>query len=170
MPFTPLHMGPGLLLKAGLRDRFSLTVFGWSQVVMDIQPLVVMLSGHGRLHGLTHTYVGALLLAVLSALTGKYLAERGLSFIGYGKFLPVTWTAAWASAALGTFSHVLLDSFMHHDMEPFWPLSAANGLSGIVSVEALHWVCLGSGLAGVLIWLALVRRQAMADGSGEWRR
>ena len=28
MPFTPLHMGPGLLVKALLQGSFSLMVFG----------------------------------------------------------------------------------------------------------------------------------------------
>ncbi len=39
MPFTPLHMGPALVLKSVVGASFSLTVFGWSQIVMDIQPL-----------------------------------------------------------------------------------------------------------------------------------
>jgi hypothetical protein len=39
MPFTPLHMGPGLAVKAVMQRKFSLLVFGWSQVVIDLQPL-----------------------------------------------------------------------------------------------------------------------------------
>ncbi len=42
MPFTPFHMGPGLLIKAVLQGAFSLMVFGWAQIVMDIQPLVTV--------------------------------------------------------------------------------------------------------------------------------
>lgn len=30
MPFTPFHMGPGLLVKALLQGSFSLMVFGWT--------------------------------------------------------------------------------------------------------------------------------------------
>jgi hypothetical protein len=40
MPFTPYHMGPGILIKALLQGSFSLMVFGWAQIVMDIQPLI----------------------------------------------------------------------------------------------------------------------------------
>ncbi len=61
MPFTPLHMGPGLLIKAALQGSFSLMVFGWAQILMDLQPLFVMWSGAGRLHGFYHTYFGATL-------------------------------------------------------------------------------------------------------------
>ena len=75
-------MGPGIFFKALLQGSFSLMVFGWTQVIMDIQPLVVLISGDGHLHGFTHTFIGATLLAVVSALTGKYAAEFGLRFIG----------------------------------------------------------------------------------------
>ena len=53
MPFTPLHMGPGVLVKAVFQGGFSLMVFGWAQIVMDIQPLVVLLTvrrSFARLH------------------------------------------------------------------------------------------------------------------------
>jgi len=59
VPFTPFHMGPGLLLKALLRGGFSLMVFGWAQIVIDVEPLVVLLTGGARLHGFTHSYARA---------------------------------------------------------------------------------------------------------------
>lgn len=71
MPFTPIHIGPGILVKAILQSSFSSMVFCWPQIAMDIQPLVVMVTGKGHLHGFTHTYVGAILIAVITALTGK---------------------------------------------------------------------------------------------------
>ena len=45
MPFTLYHIGSGIFIKALLQGSFSLMVFGWTQVVMDIQPLVVRISG-----------------------------------------------------------------------------------------------------------------------------
>ena len=68
MPFTPFHLGPATVVKALLQDRFSLVVFGWSQIVMDVQPLVVMVSGRGHMHGFTHTLIGATLLGLVAAL------------------------------------------------------------------------------------------------------
>jgi len=58
MRFTPLHMGPGVLIKSMLQGSFSLMVFGWSQIVMDVQPLLVMITGDGHLHGFSHTIIG----------------------------------------------------------------------------------------------------------------
>ena len=78
MPFTPIHMGPGIFLKGILQGSFSLMVFGWTQIVMDVQPLFVLISGEGHLHGFSHTYIGASLLAIFSGFTGKYLSQFGL--------------------------------------------------------------------------------------------
>ena len=62
MPFTPFHMGPGILIKALLQGSFSLMVFGWAQILMDIQPLVALITSKGQLHGFSHTYIGASLI------------------------------------------------------------------------------------------------------------
>jgi membrane-bound metal-dependent hydrolase YbcI (DUF457 family) len=150
MPFTPLHMGPGLLLKAILHGSFSLLVFGWAQIVMDLQPLFVLISGAGRLHGFSHTYLGAALLAVLSALSGKYLAEFGLRIIGNARYadIRILWPVALVSALIGTFSHVALDSIMHADMTPYFPVSEDNQLLAVVSVDTLHKICIYTGIAG----------------------
>lgn len=164
MPFTPFHMGPGLLLKGLLQGSFSLMVFGWAQIVMDLQPLIAMVTGEGELHGFTHTYLGATLLAVISALSGRYLGEFGLRLAGLRTFLPIGWGVATVSAFIGCWSHVLLDSIMHHDVEPLWPFSSTNVLVALLSVENLHWLCIGSGLAGAWLYLAL-ERDRKRDGN-----
>jgi membrane-bound metal-dependent hydrolase YbcI (DUF457 family) len=145
-------MGPGVLFKACLRASFSLMVFGWAQFIMDLQPLLVMITGRGHLHGFSHTYIGAALLAVLSAISGKYLAEFALKLIGLVAYIPISWTVAFISATIGTFSHVLLDSIMHHDLRPFWPISSHNGLLGLLSMPTLHWSCIGTGIVGAMLY------------------
>jgi membrane-bound metal-dependent hydrolase YbcI (DUF457 family) len=155
MPFTPLHMGIGIFTKAILQGSFSLMVFGWAQIIMDIQPLIVLLSGKGDLHGFSHTYIGAILLAIFSAVTGKYLSELGLLIIGISKRsnpIRMTWLIVFLSAFIGTFSHVLLDSLMHSDVQPFYPISLKNHFLGILSWEQIHKLCLYSGLIGTGIY------------------
>ena len=157
MPFTPLHMGPGILIKALLQGSFSLMVFGWTQIVMDIQPLVVMITGEGHLHGFTHTYIGATLIAIVAALTGKYLSELGLKIL---KIAPesnfsIRWWVVLLSAFIGSFSHVLLDSFMHADVQPFYPFNLDNPFQKWMTIEALHKLCLYSGLLGAGIYYAI---------------
>ena len=152
MPFTPLHMGPGLAIKSLLQKNFSLVVFGWSQIVIDIQPLLVILSGKGTVHGFTHTYLGATLIALFCALSGKYLGELGLRMIREKQYLPINWNVAFISAFIGTYSHVMLDSVMHTDMIPFHPFWQSNSLLSIISIDALHMFCLVSGLLGIVVY------------------
>ena len=157
MPFTPVHMGPGILIKAILQGSFSLMIFGWTQIVMDIQPLIVMITGEGHLHGFTHTYIGAVIIAIISALTGKYLSELGLKILGLYKDQPINiaWWVSFLSAFIGSFSHVFLDSIMHADVEPFYPITRTNNFHSMVSITMLHKLCMYSGLAGALIYYAV---------------
>ncbi|GAA5217100.1 metal-dependent hydrolase [Corallincola platygyrae] len=156
MPFTPVHMGPGIAIKALMQGSFSLMVFGWTQIVMDIQPLIVLISGEGHLHGFTHTYIGAVLIAAIAALTGKYLSELGLKLMGLIQYLPISWWVSVISALVGSFSHVLLDSIMHADVEPFFPFTKSNDFLGLISVSLLHKLCYYCGLAGALLYFPVV--------------
>lgn len=157
MPFTPIHMGPGILIKALLQGSFSLMVFGWSQIVMDIQPLLVMITGEGHLHGFSHTYIGATILAIFSALSGKYLSEICLYILGMNmeSKIKISWIISILSAFIGTFSHVLIDSIIHSDMKPLYPLIENNNLLGLISIEALHKACLYSGIVGGFTYFGL---------------
>ncbi|MEO9944743.1 metal-dependent hydrolase [Paraglaciecola sp.] len=158
MPFTPIHMGPGILIKSLLRGSFSLMVFGWTQIVMDIQPLIVLLSGEGHLHGFSHTYIGATIIAILAGISGKYLSEFGLMVLRISKYenpISIAWRVVFLSAFIGSFSHVLLDSIMHLDVEPFYPFTLENAFLGVISVPVLHKVCLYSGLIGAAIFYSV---------------
>lgn len=158
MPFTPFHMGPGILIKAVLQGSFSLMVFGWSQIVMDIQPLIVLISGEGHLHGFSHTYVGATLLALFSALTGKYLAEVGLYIMRLSDQMVVrlSWPVVLLSASLGVYSHVFLDSIMHSDVEPFYPFSKENKFLDLIPISSLHSMLVYSGIVGGCIYFSVL--------------
>src|SRR4030095_13348752 len=96
------------------------------------------------LHGFTHTYAGATLIGVLSVALGRPICQW---LLGFWKPVPgepfmnwlrggekIGWGAAAFGAFLGTYSHVLLDSIMHADMEPWTTLSGANALRGVVSI------------------------------------
>lgn len=158
MPFTPLHMGPGILIKSVLQGSFSLMVFGWAQIVMDLQPLFVLITGEGHLHGFSHTYIGATLLAIISALSGKYLSEFALIRVGIATKLDpvqINWWVVFISAFIGTYTHVAIDSIMHGDIEPFYPVSQVNNLLNLISVGELHQYCIYSGLVGAAIYYSV---------------
>ncbi|VAW68073.1 hypothetical protein MNBD_GAMMA10-29 [hydrothermal vent metagenome] len=155
-------MGPGILFKALLQGSFSLMVFGWAQIIMDIQPLIVLITGEGHLHGFTHTYIGSILLAIFSGFTGKYLSEYGLRLLGISEKnnrLVISWYVVYFSAFAGTLSHVFLDSIMHGDIEPFSPFYSGNGLLGILTVSALYKLCFYSGVAGAILYYLIRYRE-----------
>jgi membrane-bound metal-dependent hydrolase YbcI (DUF457 family) len=165
MPFTPLHLGPGLAIKSLAGRHFSLLTFGVAQVAMDIEPLLGMLRGAGRLHGPSHTYLAALGIAALVAVISPALCRpilrrwnRELTFYRLAWLTtPVTFTPlpVIAGAFVGTLSHVMLDSVMHVDITPFAPWADANRLLGVISLAALHQVCVVAGLFGLGVWLAV---------------
>jgi hypothetical protein len=163
MPVTPLHMGPGALVKAVAGRHFSLTMFGLGQVVIDLEPLVGILRGDAVLHGYTHTYPGATLIAAVCAVAGRpfcqWLLDRWwpvseLRFVHWlrGAKL-ISWPAAISGAFVGTYSHVFLDSIMHGDVAPFRPFSEANAMQLVISIEALHLWCLISGALALILML-----------------
>ena len=159
MPFTPFHMGPGVIVKAALGRHFSLMVFRFAQVAMDVEPLARMLRCDLAPHGLSHTYAGAVVIGLLSLLAGRPVCVWLLRHWPPSPRHPlldwlrgpggISWTAAALGAFVGTFSHVLLDSVMHAEMRPLWPASDRNGLLDLVPMEALHRLCLAAGILGL---------------------
>lgn len=150
MPFTPFHLGPGAAFKAMGGRHFSFMVFGGSQVLMDVEPLVGILRGSAILHGYTHTLAGALVIGVIAALLGKPISTYVLALLRI-PHQPFTWLAASSGALIGTFSHVVFDAVMHADMRPWWPLGDGNVLLHVVPVDRLHLVCVGLGVVGTLV-------------------
>ena len=173
MPFTPFHMGPGLAIKAVAGRRFSILAFGIAQVVMDIEPLVGIIRGADVLHGPTHTFLAAPVMACISALITPFICRpilrrwnRELLFHGLNRLiesesfspLPVI-----AGAAAGTLSHVILDGIMHADISPLAPWSKANPFLDLISIELLHQFCILAGLLGILGWIVSAWRKRSAS-------
>ena len=168
-------MGPGVAIKAVAGRYFSLMVFGFSQVAMDVEPLVRIIRGDAVLHGFTHTYLGATLIGLVSAVVGRPICQLVMNYWTPDPYSPfmnwlrgpklISWPAAIADAFVGTYSHVFLDSIMHSDMQPLAPLSEVNGLLEVISVGGLHLLCVLCGLLGALLMFAMffLRRRAHVD-------
>ena len=150
MPFTPVHLGPGTLLKACLGAHFSFVVFGGAQVLTDIEPLIQMMRGASVLHGHSHSIGGAVVIGIIATGLGKPIGEWFLRLIQV-KEPHISWAASATGAFLGTFSHILIDGIMHSDMAPWSPFTTNNHLLGLVSVQALHYLCLASGVIGLIV-------------------
>ena len=109
-------------------------------------------------HAFLHTYIGATLMVAVNIVL--FLALRWFaskfwlpnSFRWQALLLP----SVALGAAVGTYSHVLLDSVIHADIQPFSPFSAANPLLGVVPIGTLQLALLV--LAGVGVVVVGLRR------------
>ena len=97
MPFTPIHLGPGLAFKALGGRHFSFMVFGGAQVLMDLEPLIGILQNRDVLHGVTHTWLGALVIGSVAAVIGKPISTMVLRWRKI-PHPPLTWLAAMTGA------------------------------------------------------------------------
>jgi hypothetical protein len=146
MPFTPYHVGPGLLTKGLCRQWFDLQVFVLCQVLIDLEVIWLIWQGSPRIHKLMHTYLGSLIPAVVSiAIIVVLYRWLGRKKINYVVLLASGWWGAW--------SHVALDSLMHKDMQPFWPFTSVNPWLRSMSVEQIHMSCIIGFLLGLLMIL-----------------
>lgn len=159
MPFTPLHMGPALTAKAVSPGSVSLIVYGTAQIMMDLQPLAALTVAPGmRLHGESHTFVGALVLGLLATAIGKYVGEWILNAFRrkISERVEIGWGKALGWGVGGAFLHVLMDGLIYADMQPFWPFLSfkeANPMLRFgVSGTAMTVFCVYTGLAGLLVY------------------
>jgi hypothetical protein len=164
MPFTPFHMGAASVVKVIAGRHFSMTVFGFSQVLMDVEPLVYLLHGGFVRHGFSHTLLGATIIGSVAVLAGKPFCQLLLDFWTPGPGHPfqnwlrgarnISWPVAIGSAFLGTYSHVVIDSMVSYDVLPFAPFTNWSPLLGHISKDAAHLVLLGMGVLGSIgLWM-----------------
>lgn len=166
MPVTPFHFGPGAALHAIAPRHVSLIAFCAANVIIDIESGYNLLRGADHVHTFLHSYVGATLM-----LLGVLVIHAALCRAAVRAPLPnlFQWRAltraqvAWG-AALGAYSHIVLDSIMHADMQPLAPFSTGNTLLRLVSLDVLHFGCVVFGVFGVATLVArmVARRRSAA--------
>jgi membrane-bound metal-dependent hydrolase YbcI (DUF457 family) len=151
-----------MAVKAVAQERFSLVIFGWAQILVDLQPLVVFLTHEGQTHGVTHTFVGGAVLGAAAAASGKPIAEVLLNLFRKKEKprLHINWKTAWWSGLVGGLSHVLLDGLIYPDMSPFWPFVQGNSMDVFTS-RGMTAFCILSGLAGLLVYFVTRGMEAL---------
>jgi hypothetical protein len=157
MPLTPYHFGPAILIGVLLFPYIDFTTILIASVILDLEPLFVILFDWPLpLHAFFHTYLGATIVAFLLAVVifpfRKYLNEI-VSLFGL-KQESSFWHIISASL-IGTYSHVLLDSFLYSEMNPLFPL-LGNPFLGILTSGFVYNLCLVLGLIGFLAYMLRV--------------
>lgn len=149
MPYLPSHMGAGLLAKAINPAKFSLTMFGLTQVIIDIQPLINRINPTLlERHTPSHTIIGATMVMLLCLLLREPISKLCK--------VQITPAAAFYGAAFGVYSHLLLDGINHVDVSNnlFWPFNIDSHLYYLISNSRLVSICLAMGSIGI-VWLYL---------------
>ena len=174
MPFTPFHFGPGAALKAVAPRHFCFTLFAFTNVAIDVEPLVYLVTDDYPVHRFFHTYAGSTLAAVACYLVGRpvcswairawnsRLSEAQARWLGAEPRIAAL--PAAIGAATGAWSHVLLDSLMHADMRPFAPFSAAGGMDRFFSFPEIHGACALAGALGLAAMAASAALRRKAGG------
>ena len=99
MPFTPIHMGPGMAVKAALPRHFSIVVFGLTQITVDLEVLWYLARWNPPLHRFWHTYLGATVVATVLALAGRPVRLR--FFLRRGRLYAFWVSPSSSGASLG---------------------------------------------------------------------
>ena len=173
MPFTPFHFGVGAGLHSASPKKVSFLAFCATNVLVDFETLYYLVTGQFPLHRFFHSFVGvSIVIAVTIALAAGMLelASR-IKLPDPFNWQELTLLPVTIGAVLGGYSHVILDGVMHSEMHPFAPLSASNPFSRGVSIETLHWFCIGAGVAGLAVlgvreWLSDQRESERSDKTG----
>lgn len=165
MPFTPLHFGPGIALKAIFPAHFSISVFILSQLLIDLEPLYFLITGDPPLYRFFHTYAGAGVICLICIAIGKPAGQIWIRL--WNKIMSpghhsrlhsnekIPFKATVIAAFIGAFSHVFLDSTLYSDVHPLAPWSDNNFMLGTIDQLALHFGLFAMGTVGAF-WLILM--------------
>ncbi|HUV35154.1 MAG TPA: hypothetical protein VMW22_09465, partial [Candidatus Desulfaltia sp.] len=154
MPFTPLHLGPALLVALIAYPLLDVPTLLVASAVLDLEPLmVILLSLPQPLHGQYHSLTLGTLVALTVAL-GMYLLRRRtepyMVRLKLGQSMDIR--VFVVSAVLGVWMHVAMDAFMYSDLSLLYPYQV-NPLLGLLSPSTVSNVGLVSYPIAIIVYL-----------------
>jgi len=163
MPFTPFHWGPSSWIGILLFKIFDFPTLLVTSVIVDIEPFCVFVfNAPWKLHGFLHSFLGGSIVAILTAII-LYLLRKPIKKIMSvfklaqdSSFKKILWTSFF-----GVYSHLLLDSFLCIEMNPFYPFEG-NPFLGLFTSQQVYLFCGLSFLVGIsfyLIRLVIIKRE-----------
>ena len=132
MPFTPFHIVAGTSIKSVFPKYFSFSTFALTNVLIDCEVLFYYFTTGILEHKFFHTIFGVTIVAIVCATLGKPICEFGLRI----------WNKTFCMEKIKWFKTEI----------KMFPFSNKNIFLRIVSVENLHFVCLGLFIIGILIY------------------
>lgn len=171
MPFTPFHFGPSSCVALPLKRYIDFPVFVFVNVIVDLEPLAVMLFGlNYPLHGYCHTFLIGSLVGILWAVvaySGKGILQKLMRLLHLS--YKANFTKMLFSAVLGIWFHILLDALIYPDIRPFYPLMV-NPMYGIITGSAVYLICIISFIPALILYtigvVSFVRKNRLAASDG----
>jgi membrane-bound metal-dependent hydrolase YbcI (DUF457 family) len=166
MPLTPFHLGPGLLIGLLLLNWIDFPTFVVASVIVDVEPILV-LAFHLAfpLHGFFHSFLGGTLVAFLLAAVMSRARASLSPLLSFFKLEHKSSFKAILIASLsGIYIHILLDSRMHRDIRPFFPLDfnpilSSSALPGLGVYMLCFWCFVGAAVIYVIRLFLVWRRK-----------
>jgi len=166
MPLTPFHFGPALLVGLILLSYVDLPTFLAANVIVDFEPILVVTLGLDYpLHGFFHSFLGGTIVAFLLAVVMKKVRSNLSPVLSIFKLEQKSPSKSIVLASFsGVYLHILLDSNMHGDIRPFYPLDInpfldRSALSGLSLHLFLFWSFVGAAAVYALRLFYIWRRQ-----------
>ncbi|MCX5701970.1 MAG: hypothetical protein NTW64_03190 [Candidatus Omnitrophica bacterium] len=142
MPITPFHFGPAGTVALLARKYIDLPAFILVNVIIDIEPSIVILFGLGYpIHRHLHTFLIGSFIATFFAILLYFCKGYTVKIM---KLLNLPYEPVFlkilVSSILGAWLHVFFDAPLYSDIRPFFP-SFFNPLYGILSYFQLYLLC-----------------------------
>jgi membrane-bound metal-dependent hydrolase YbcI (DUF457 family) len=165
MPLTPFHLGPGLLLGLLLLAYIDLPTFLVASVIVDVEPILVLFFDLDYpLHGFVHSFLGGTIVALLLAAVMNKVRDSLSPLLS---FLRLEHKSSFKNILIaslsGIYIHILLDSRMHRDIRPFYPLDfnpflSSSALPGLGVYMLCIWCFIGAAVIYVIRLLLTWRK------------
>lgn len=156
MPLTPFHWGPGLLIGLVLISYIDFPTFLVASVIVDIEPILVLIFNlEYPLHGFFHSFVGGTIVAILLDVVMSKIRASLSPLLSFFKLEEKSSFRNILLASLsGIYIHILLDSRMHMDIKPFYPLDFNPFLSGNMSaVWGIYMLCIWCFIGAAIFYV-----------------
>jgi len=166
MPLTPFHLGSGLLVGLLLLSYIDFTTFLVASVIVDVEPIIVLIFDLDYpLHGFFHSFLGGTIVAFLLAAVMSKVRESLSPLLSFFKLeQKSTFRNILLASLTGIYIHILLDSRMHRDIRPFYPLDFNPFLSSsTLAGWEVHVLCVWCFMGAAAIYvmrLFLIWRKA----------
>ncbi|MFH2112376.1 MAG: hypothetical protein ABIJ47_14085 [Candidatus Bathyarchaeota archaeon] len=154
MPFTPLHLGPALLVALIAYPLLDVPTLLVATAVLDLEPLIIILLNlpqplHGQYHSLTLGTLIALAVALGMHLLRRH-TEPYMVRLRLGQTMDIR--VFVVSAVLGVWMHVAIDAFMYSDLSLLYPYHV-NPFLGLLSPSTVSNVGLVSYPLAIIVYL-----------------